>query len=467
MSARTLFDKVWDDHIIADLGDGFSLLHVDRHLLHDGAGPGLARLKDRGYSVARPDLTFATADHVVSTAAGRPATSESRIRALEGLRAGTQAAGIRMFDMDSGAQGIVHVIGPELGLTFPGALVVCADSHTCTHGALGAIGFGIGASELEHVLATQTVVQRRPKRMRITFTGTCREGVSAKDIILATVGEIGAAGGAGYAIEYAGQPIRDLDVEGRLTLCNLSIELGAKYGMVAPDEKTFTYLKGRRYAPTGETWQRAVAYWRTLAGDADALFDREVTIAMSDLQPQVTFGTTPEQVIAIDGTIPNPHDLPPSAQRATIEAALAYMDLQGGAPIAGTAIDWVFIGSCTNARLSDLRQAAAIVKGRRKADSVQAWVVPGSQAIKRAAEMEGLDRVFRDAGFEWREPGCSMCLAANGETVPSGARCVSTSNRNFVGRQGPGARTHLASPATAAASALAGHIADHRLLNGA
>lgn len=465
MAARTLFDKVWDDHIVADLGDGFSLLHVDRHLLHDGAGPALARVAGRGYAVARPDLTFATADHVVSTAPGRPATSESRTRALEALRAGAKAANIRMFDMDSGAQGIVHVIGPELGLTFPGALVVCADSHTCTHGALGAIGFGIGASELEHVLATQTIVQRRPKTMRVTYTGARGAGISAKDMILATVGEIGAAGGAGYAIEYAGQPVRDLGVEERLTLCNLSIELGAKFGMVAPDERTFAYLEGRRFAPTGKTWDAAVAYWGALASDADALFDREIMIDIDGLAPQVTFGTSPEQVVGIEGTIPYPD--PDDASRASLDSALDYMGLASGASIAGLPIDWVFIGSCTNARLSDLRQAAAIVNGRRKADTVQVWVVPGSQAIKKAAEAEGLDRIFRDAGFEWREPGCSLCLAANGETVPPGARCVSTSNRNFVGRQGPGARTHLASPATAAASAIAGRIVDHRSFAGA
>jgi 3-isopropylmalate/(R)-2-methylmalate dehydratase large subunit len=464
MQPRTLFDKIWDDHVIADLGDDFALLHVDRHLLHDGTGPGLERIKARGYGVARPDLTFGTVDHTISTAAGRPATSESRTRALEALRNGAADAGIRLFDINSGQQGIVHVIGPELGLTFPGAVVVCADSHTCTHGALGALGFGIGASELEHVLATQAIVQRRPRKMRIIYTGAYPPGITAKDIILATVGEIGAAGGSGYAIEYVGEPIRELDIEARLTLCNLSIELGAKIGMVAPDEKTVAYLQGRPFAPRGELWNAARDYWISLNSDETCLFDREVRIDLSKLSPQVTWGTNPAQVIGIDDTIPQAQDERNPAVRNSVEAALRYMDLQGGAQIANTPIDWVFIGSCTNGRLSDLRLAAAVVSGRHVAAGVTAWVVPGSQAIKQAAEEEGLAEVFRTAGFEWREPGCSMCLAANGEVVPTGARCVSTSNRNFVGRQGPGARTHLTSPPMAAAAAIAGRIIDYRSL---
>ena len=466
MTPRTLFDKVWDDHVIASLGDGFALLHVDRHLLHDGAGPTLARLAARGYAVARPDLTVATMDHVISTAPGRPATSAARTRALDALRDGTATAGIALLDEASGRQGIVHVIGPELGLTLPGALLVCADSHTCTHGALGAIGFGIGASEAEHVLATQTIVQRKPPTMRITYDGVLPPGASAKDIILATVGAIGAAGGSGHAVEYAGEPIEGLDVEARLTLCNLSIELGAKFGMVAPDDKTFAYVMDRPHAPRGALWDRATAYWRTLSTDSGAVFAREARITLDMLAPQVTFGTSPEQVIDVTGRIPDPRDIADSAQRDALETALAYMDLRGGAPIAGTPIDRVFIGSCTNARLSDLRIAAALVKGRAVAPGVTAWVVPGSQGVKRAAEAEGLHRVFGEAGFDWREPGCSMCLAANGETVPAGERCVSTSNRNFVGRQGPGARTHLASPATAAASAIAGRIVDPREMVG-
>ncbi|MBV8850068.1 MAG: 3-isopropylmalate dehydratase large subunit [Methylobacteriaceae bacterium] len=466
MSApRTLFEKVWDDHVVADLGDGFSLLHVDRHLLHDGAGPGLARVKDRGYTIARPDLTFATADHVISTARGRPPTSQSRTRALTALRDGTADAGIPMFDIGSGAQGIVHVIGPELGLTFPGALVVCADSHTCTHGALGAIGFGIGASELEHVLATQTIVQQRRRIMRISYRGECSPGVSAKDIILATVGAIGTAGGSGYAIEYAGAPIRRLEIEERLTLCNLSIELGAKIGMIAPDEKTFAYLEGRRFMPAGKAWDAAVAFWSNLCSDDGAVFDREETIDLSDLSPQVTYGTSPAQTIGIGGVIPRPNDIEDAKARAAIEAALSYMGLEGGEPILGVPVDWVFIGSCTNGRLSDLRIAAAVAKGRHVATHVNAWVVPGSETVQRAAEAEGLDTIFKAAGFAWREPGCSMCLAANGEVVPPGARCISTSNRNFVGRQGQGARTHLASPASAAAAAIAGYIVDHRTLD--
>jgi 3-isopropylmalate/(R)-2-methylmalate dehydratase large subunit len=458
---RTLFDKVWDAHVVADLGDGFALLHVDRHYLHDGAGPGLARVQGRGYGIARPDLTFATVDHVVSTAPGRPATTESRSRAMDALRAGTAASGIRLFDVGSAGQGIVHVIGPDLGLTLPGTLIVCADSHSCTHGGLGAIGFGIGATELEHVLATQTVVQRRPRRMRITFVGAGAGATTAKDMILAALGQIGATGGVGYAIEYAGEPVRALDVEARLTLCNLSIELGAKVGMVAPDAKSFAYLQGRPYAPKGDTWDAALADWRSLPSDAGAVFDREVTVDIDGLVPQVTWGTSPDQVVAVDGIVPDPAAAEP-ARRDSMAAALAYMDLKPGAPIAGTRIDRVFIGSCTNARLSDLRGAARLVQNRRVAAHVAAWVVPGSAAVKQAAEAEGLDRVFTAAGFEWREAGCSMCLAANGERVPAGERCVSTSNRNFVGRQGPGARTHLASPLTAAAAALAGHIVDPR-----
>ena len=383
---------------------------------------------------------------------------------LAALRVETSATGIEMFDIDEPGQGIVHVIGPELGLSLPGCLIVCGDSHTCTHGGLGALAFGIGSSELTHVLATQAIIQRRPKTMRVKFEGPLLFGVTAKDMILALIGHIGAAGGTGYAVEYAGSAIRDLPIEGRLTICNLSIELGAKMGLIAPDEKTFDYLRGRTYAPQGEMWERAVKAWRQLPSDPDAVFDREVVIDTKTIIPQVTWGISPEHVIGVDGHVPDPLAIADPARRVAIETALDYMGLQPGAPIIGTPVDWVFIGSCTNSRLSDLRAAAEVARGRKVAPGVRAWVVPGSETVKREAVAEGLDKLFTEAGFEWREPGCSMCLAANGETVPAGQRSVSTSNRNFIGRQGPRARTHLASPATAAAAAISGAIADVRMM---
>jgi 3-isopropylmalate/(R)-2-methylmalate dehydratase large subunit len=462
---RTLLAKIWDQHVIARVSDDTDLLHVDRHLLHDlGGSRGLLDLKNRNLPVHNPELTFATPDHAISTARGRAGTSKVGQELLAGLRTETSATGIRMFDVDEPGQGIVHVIGPELGLSLPGCLIVCGDSHTCTHGGLGALAFGIGSSELTHVLATQALIQRRPKTMRVRFEGRLPPGVTAKDLILTLIGHIGAAAGTGYAVEYAGGAIRDLPVEGRLTICNLSIELGAKMGLIAPDEKTFEYLRGRPYAPQGEMWEQAVAAWRKLPSDADAVFDREVVIDVEKIIPQVTWGISPEHVIGVDGRVPDPSEVADPARRAAIETALDYMGLVPGAPIAGTPVDWVFIGSCTNSRLSDLRAAAEIARGRKVAPGVRAWVVPGSETVKRDAVAEGLDKVFTDAGFEWREPGCSMCLAANGETVAPGQRSVSTSNRNFVGRQGPRARTHLASPASAAAAAIAGAIADVRMM---
>ncbi|OAF08588.1 3-isopropylmalate dehydratase [Bradyrhizobium centrolobii] len=465
MPGRTMFQKIWDDHVVADLGDNVFLLHIDRHILHDLGGPGgILSVKQRGLRIRNPELTFATPDHAISSARGRAGTSEVGIRLLEGLRSGTRSAGIRLFDVGEVGQGIVHVIGPELGLTLPGALLVCGDSHTCTHGGIGAMAFGIGTTELTHVLATQTLVQPRPKTMRIHLEGEMAVGVTAKDLILHLIGTVGVGGGSGYAVEYAGSAIRSMGIEERLTVCNLSIELGAKIGMIAPDEKTFAYLKGRKFAPAGELWGRATAYWRTLPSDVNAEFDREVEIQVGNVAPHVTWGTSPEQVLPVDGLIPDMADVTDVGKREAAVAALKYMGLQPGKPIIGTPVDWVFIGSCANSRLSDLRSAAEVARGRKVASSVRAWVVPGSESVKRQAEAEGLDAVFRSAGFEWREPGCSMCLAANGETVPAGQRSVSTSNRNFVGRQGPGARTHLASPATAAAAAIAGHIADVRKL---
>ena len=463
MAGRTLFAKIWDEHVVSDLGDGAVLLHVDRHLLHDlGGSRGLLDLKQRGLAVHSPALTFATPDHAISSAPQRAGTTETGWSLLHALRAETERAGIKLFDVGERGQGIVHVIGPELGLSLPGTLIVCGDSHTCTHGGIGALAFGIGSSELSHVLATQTLVQRRPKSMRVRFDGALRPGVLPKDLILHLIGVIGAAGGTGYAVEYAGSAIQSMPIEGRLTICNLSIELGAKMGFVGPDDTTYGYLEGRTYAPAGPDWDAAVEAWRRLPTDPDAVFDREVAIDVAHVAPQVTWGTSPEHVVAVDGAIPDPAAEADPVKRRAMQGALAYMGLEPGGPIAGTKVDWVFIGSCTNGRLSDLREAAKVARGGRVAPGVNAWVVPGSEIVKRDAEAEGLDRVFTDAGFEWREPGCSMCLAANGEVVPPGQRSISTSNRNFVGRQGPRARTHLASPAMAAAAALAGAITDVR-----
>jgi 3-isopropylmalate/(R)-2-methylmalate dehydratase large subunit len=466
MAARTLFEKVWSEHVVASLAPGTDLLHIDRHLLHDlGGGDAIAQVLRRGLSVRNPELTFATPDHVVETRPGRTGGIAPWADALVALlREQTARTGVRMFDVGDDGQGIVHVVGPELGVSLPGTTIVCGDSHTCTHGALGAIGFGIGATELLHVLATQTLAQKKPRAMRANFDGALPAGVTAKDMILALIRSIGTAGGTGFAIEYAGPAVRALDMEARMTLCNLSIEAGAKVGMVAPDETTFAWLKGRRFAPQGAQWEQALAHWRTLPGDPDAAFDREVRIDCSTLAPHVTWGTSPEHVVRVDERVPDPALEPDADRRRAWEDALAYMGLSPGRPIAGTRVDRVFVGSCTNSRLPDLRAAAAVARGRRVAPHVEAWVVPGSERIKRDAQAEGLHEVFLAAGFQWREPGCSLCVGANGELVGPGQRCVSTSNRNFVGRQGPGARTHLASPAMAAAAAIAGEIVDVRTL---
>ncbi|MEO3474535.1 3-isopropylmalate dehydratase large subunit [Roseomonas sp. CAU 1739] len=460
----TLFDKIWDPHVVADLGNGWSLLYCDRVLVHDlSGGRALQEVGEAGYKVARPDLVFATPDHAVSSAPGRTSeTFPTGAKLLAGLRKRVAETGVRLFDLGQDGNGIVHVMGPELGIVLPGTTLVCGDSHTCTNGGVGSLAFGIGASELKHVLATQTLPQRRPRTMRIRFEGVAPDGVTPKDMILAAIGRFGAAAGTGYAVEYAGSAVRALSVEGRLTLCNLSIEMGAKMGMVAPDETTFAWLKGRDFAPKGAAWEAAVAAWRDLPTDDGAVFDRDLLIDMRDIAPQITWGTSPEQVLPITGRVPDPADAPDAEKRGAWEAAIAYMGLTAGAPIIGTKVDWVFIGSCTNSRIEDLRAAAAVLHGRKVADHVTAWVVPGSERVKHAAEAEGLDVAFREAGFEWREPGCALCVAANGESVPPGARCVSTSNRNFVGRQGTGARTHLASPAMAAAAAIEGAIADVR-----
>ena len=464
MKSGTLFSKVWDAHVIDASEDDWSLLHIDRNLLHDLSGnAGLAALAARELPVSVPGMSFATPDHAVSTAPGRTGeTYAGGAKLWASLKSQTAAKGIRFYDVGQIGQGIVHVMAPELGITLPGSTLVCGDSHTCTNGGLGALAFGIGSSEIVHVLATQTLWQRKPKTLRVRFDGTLQRGVFAKDLILYLIGRLGANAGTGFAIEYAGSSIENMDVEGRMTICNLSIELGAKMGMIAPDDKTFAYLKGRPFAPHGEMWEKAVTWWRTLPSDGDAEFDREVTVDASLIAPMVTWGTSPEHVIAVDGTVPDPEKAPDSVRREAWRSALDYMGLKAGQTLAGTPVDWVFIGSCTNSRISDLRDAAALLDGQRVAKGLNAWVVPGSESVKREAEAEGLHRVFLDAGFEWREPGCSMCVAANGEVVPPGARSVSTSNRNFVGRQGPGARTHLASPQGAVAAALMGVIADVR-----
>jgi len=464
ISPQTLFGKLWRAHTVRDLDADVSLLHVDRHLIHDlEAGPRLADLQRAGRTVARPDLTFAMPDHAISSAPGRTAdTNPTGGRLLREMRRGTARTGIRLFDLGTPRQGIVHVVGPEQGITLPGTLIVCGDSHTCTHGGFGALAWGIGSSEVGHVLATQTLRQRKPKTMRLRFEGRLGVGVTAKDMILHAIGVLGTAGGRGYAIEFAGAAVRALDLDGRLTLCNLSIEMGAKIGMVAPDEKVYDYLRGKPFAPQGRLFDRARAHWRTLPSDDGAVFDREHVLDAATIAPQVTWGTSPQDVLPVDGVLPDPAAEPDGERRDALLRALDYMGLRPGQPLAGTPVDWVFIGSCANSRLSDLREAAAVVRGRRIAPGVSAWVVPGSEQTRRSAEAEGLHRTFLDAGFEWREPGCSMCLAANGEVVPPGQRSISTSNRNFVGRQGPGARTHLASPAMAAAAAIAGRIVDVR-----
>jgi 3-isopropylmalate/(R)-2-methylmalate dehydratase large subunit len=464
--ANSLFSKLWDSHLAADLGDGWSLLHIDRHLLHDLSGTSaLVDLLGRGLRVRNPNLTFATPDHAVSTAPGRASLTEGNGPALRAsLRNLAREEGIRFFDLGEAGQGIVHVIGPEQGITLPGATLVCGDSHTCTHGGLGALAFGIGTSEIVHVLATQTLRQHKPRQMRIRFDGMLGQGVTPKDLALHTIGALGTKAGTGHAIEYAGPAIRAMEVEGRMTVCNLSIELGAKIGLVAPDEATLAYVAGRRFAPKEGSLDRAAAYWRTLHSDDDAAFNQDVVIDAAAIEPTVTWGTSPEHAIGIGGIIPDPDGQSDPARRTAWRAALDYIGLQPGRPILGTPIDWVFIGSCTNARISDLRIAAGLARDRHVAPGVTAWVVPGSEEVKRQAEAEGLDRVFQAAGFRWREPGCGLCVAANDERVPPGARCVSTSNRNFVGRQGPSARTHLASPAMAVAAAVRGQLADVRTL---
>jgi 3-isopropylmalate/(R)-2-methylmalate dehydratase large subunit len=458
----TLLDKIWTAHSIIVRPDGFTLLHIDRHLVHDGSSNAFRKLKERGLAVARPDRTFATPDHYVSTLGREPASiNEPHRRSMvEDLDANAKASGVTLFGLSDRRQGIVHVVGPEQGLSQPGMVMVCGDSHTATHGALGALAFGVGASEVAHVLATQALWQSKPKNMRIRVDGTLAAGVHAKDVILAIIARIGAAGGTGHVIEYAGTTIRALSVEGRLTVCNMSIEAGARAGMVAPDDTTFEYLGGRPYAPKGADWDKALAHWRALPSDPDATFNREVSLDAAEIAPMVTWGTSPEAAAPITGRVPDPAAVTDATRRDNMERALAYMDLKPGTPLSDIAIDRVFLGSCTNSRIEDLRVAAKLADGRRAV--IPAMVVPGSGLVKAQAEAEGLDLIFKRAGFEWREAGCSMCVGMNGDLVAPGERCASTSNRNFVGRQGKGARTHLVSPAMAVAAAVAGKLTDVR-----
>ncbi len=462
MSApRTLLDKLWDSHAILTRDDGASLLWIDRHFVHEGSFHAFGMLDHAHRPVHRPDLTVGVADHYVpSHARTRPIADPEVAGMVAQLQANTVRHGIRLFGLDDARQGIVHVAGPEQGLTLPGLTIVCGDSHTSTHGAFGALGFGIGASEVAHVLATQTLWQRRPRNLRVVLNGALGVHVAAKDLILAIIARLGAGGAVGHVIEYAGTAIRALEMEARMTVCNMSIEAGARAGMVAPDDTTFQWLAGRPFAPAD--FDAAIAAWRTLPSDAEARFDREVTLDAAAIAPTVTWGTSPETAVPVTASVPDPAAEPDAARRARIGEQLDYMGLTPGTKLDGLTVDRVFIGSCTNARLPDLRAAAAVLRGRRAA--VPGLVVPGSVPVKRAAEAEGLDRIFRDAGLIWGEPGCSMCVGTNGDTVPRGERCAATSNRNFQGRQGPGARTHLMSPAMAAAAAVRGAITDVRRL---
>jgi 3-isopropylmalate/(R)-2-methylmalate dehydratase large subunit len=464
MTARTLFEKIWSRHVVMQRGDGQALLYVDRHLVQDGSAPAFEMLRQRGLPVRMPQRAFATPDHFIPTdsrSLDRVADPEKRAMA-QALKDDCAVAGIQFFGLDDERQGIIHVVGPEQGLTLPGMLLACGDSHTSTHGALGALAFGIGATEVGHVLATQTLWQKKPPTMRITVNGRLPRGVSAKDMILAIIGRIGASGATGHALEYSGEAIRALSMEARMTVCNMSIEAGARVGLIAPDETTFMWLKGRPYAPQGDAWTQALSQWRDLRTDEGALFDKEVTLDASDIAPMVTWGNSPEDVVPISGAVPALSG--DASRRALMQRALDYMGLAEGQALDGLPIDRVFIGSCTNGRIEDLRSAADVVRGRRVAAGVEAWVVPGSGLVKRQAEAEGLDRIFIAAGFQWRHAGCSMCLGTNGDQVAPGQRCASTSNRNFMGRQGPGSRTHLMSPSMAAAAAVTGRLSDVRTL---
>jgi 3-isopropylmalate/(R)-2-methylmalate dehydratase large subunit len=462
MMAKTLYQKIYQSHVVAAVNGSTDLLFVDRHLIHEVTSPqAFAGLRQAGRTVRRPDLTYATMDHNVSTQLRSiDAAGETSRKQLEALAANCKEFNVPLLDLLHPDQGIVHVIGPELGLTQPGMIIVCGDSHTSTHGAFGAIAFGIGTSEVEHVLATQTLQQQVAKTLKVEVTGSLSPFVTPKDVIMAVIGQLGTAGGNGYVAEFCGTAIRGMSMEGRMTLCNMSIEMGAKAGLIAPDEVTFAYLKGKPHAPKAEHWDAAVTYWQSLYSDADAVFDKTVTIAAENIRPQVTWGTNPEQVIAVDQPVPAPESFSDLIKADAARRALTYMGIEAGQKLTDLKVDVVFIGSCTNSRIEDLRQAAAVVQGKQVASGVRALIVPGSGQVKRQAEAEGLADIFKASGFEWREPGCSMCLGMNDDRVESGQRCASTSNRNFEGRQGRGSRTHLVSPAMAAAAAIAGRFVD-------
>jgi 3-isopropylmalate/(R)-2-methylmalate dehydratase large subunit len=462
---RTLFDKIWENHLVDRQDDGTCLIYIDRHLVHEVTSPqAFEGLRLSGRRLRRPEATLAVIDHNISTDPNETDLAEDSRVQIETLRRNCAEFGVPLFDVPDARNGIVHVVGPEQGFTLPGATIVCGDSHTATHGAFGALAMGIGTSEVEHVLATQTLIQAPARNMRITVDGALPLGVTAKDMILAIIGRIGTAGGTGHVIEYSGEALRTLSMEGRMTVCNMTIEAGARAGLVAPDETTFEYLKGRPMTPKAGQWETALAYWKTLPSDKGASYEKEVELAAGEIVPQVTWGTSPEDVVPVTGAVPDPAGAPDESKRQAWERSLAYMDLKPGTPMCEIRIDKVFIGSCTNGRIEDLRQVAALAKGRKVAAHVHAMVVPGSGLVKHQAEEEGLDRVLTEAGFDWRDPGCSMCLAMNADKLEPGERCASTSNRNFEGRQGRGGRTHLLSPGMAAAAAIAGHIADVREL---
>ncbi len=464
---KTLYDKIWDDHEIKTGDDESSLIYIDRHLVHEVTSPqAFEGLRMANRTVHSPEKTLAVPDHNVPTEGRANGISdpESKIQ-VEALEKNAKDFNIDFYDMADKRQGIVHIVGPEQGFTLPGMTIVCGDSHTSTHGAFGALAHGIGTSEVEHVLATQTLIQKKAKNMRITVNGTTPENVTAKDIILAIIGEIGTAGGTGHVMEYAGSAIRDLSMEGRMTVCNMSIEGGARAGLIAPDQKTFDYIEGRPRAPKGAAWEMALAYWKTLYTDEDAVFDQEISLDASSLPPIVTWGTSPENVVSITGKVPDPADISDPAQKAAMERALKYMGLEAGTKITDIKLDRIFIGSCTNGRIEDLRAVANLVDGKHVNENLKAMIVPGSGLVKEQAEAEGLDKIFVKAGFDWREPGCSMCLAMNADKLEPGERCASTSNRNFEGRQGRQGRTHLVSPIMAASAAIAGHFVDVRDFN--
>ncbi len=462
---KTLFEKIWDTHLVHEQ-DGNSILYIDRHLVHEVTSPqAFEGLRMAGRKVRVPQATFAVPDHNIPTRNQlQPIKDPVSAKQVETLRKNCKDFGVPLFDLGDPRQGIVHVMGPEQGLTLPGSTIVCGDSHTATHGAFGALAFGIGTSEVEHVMATQTLQQKKPKTMLVEVSGTLPDNVTAKDIILAIIGKIGTAGGTGYVIEYSGEAIRNLSMEGRMTLCNMTIEAGARAGMVAPDEKTFEYVKGRDYAPQGEAFEKAVEAWKKLPSDEGAVFDETVRLTADEVFPQVTWGTNPGMVTDINGKVPDPSGISDPAERESIQRALEYMGLEANVPVKDIQIDRVFIGSCTNSRIEDLRAVAGFVEGKKVSGSVAAMIVPGSGLVKQQAESEGLNTIFENAGFEWREPGCSMCLAMNDDVLKPGERCASTSNRNFEGRQGKGSRTHLVSPIMAAAAAIAGTFADPRTL---